>query len=72
MCASDGLFAVFAVGEKNVEALVAVVADKVIGWHAVILTESAPGGERCATGQGMGCQEGSYCKDASSKVICDG
>jgi hypothetical protein len=41
----DGLFAVLVVGEKNVEALVAAVADKVIGRHALILTELGSGVE---------------------------
>ena len=42
----DGLLAVFGVGEEDVEALIAVVADKVIGGHAPILTESGSGVER--------------------------
>jgi hypothetical protein len=37
--AFDRLFAVFGEGQEHVKALVAVVADKVIGWHGVILTE---------------------------------
>src|SRR3546814_11085639 len=44
--AGDFLFAVFVEGEENIEALVAVVADKIIGWHNLILTESRVGVER--------------------------
>src|SRR6185503_15965866 len=44
--ANDSLFAVFAEGEENVEALRAVVADKVIGGHIYILTESGADVER--------------------------
>ena len=35
----DGLLAVFGEGQEHVEAFVAVVTDKVIGWHEVILIE---------------------------------
>jgi hypothetical protein len=38
--AFDRLFAVFGEGQEHVKALVAVVADKVIGWHGDILTEN--------------------------------
>ena len=40
MGASDSLFAVFGEGKENFEALAAVVADKVIGGHILILLES--------------------------------
>src|SRR6266516_6910154 len=40
VCAGDGLFTVFAVGEEHVEALIAVIADEVVGGHDSILTES--------------------------------
>lgn len=46
MCASDSLFAIFIVGEENVETLIAIVADKVIVRHTPILTESGEAGER--------------------------
>ena len=39
-------FAIFAVGEEHVEALVAFVADKVISGHGYILTESRLGVQR--------------------------
>ena len=37
MGTGDSLLAVFGKGEENVEALVAVVADKIIGGHDLIL-----------------------------------
>lgn len=45
MRAVDGFLAVFAEGHEHVKALVAGVADKVIGWHESILTETSPGVE---------------------------
>ena len=42
-----GLLAVFAEGQEYVESFLAFVADKVIGRHSPILTESGPGEEGC-------------------------
>ena len=44
--AGDSLFTILAEGEKNVEALAAVITDKVISRHIPILTESGEGGEK--------------------------
>lgn len=40
MGAFDLLFVILGEGQEGVEALVAVVADKIVGWHEDILTES--------------------------------
>ena len=48
VCTFDGFLSIFGKGEECVKALVTVVADKVIGWHKVILTESSKDGERRA------------------------
>ena len=36
----DSLLAVFIVRKEHVEALATLIADKVVGWHTVILLES--------------------------------
>lgn len=45
MRTGDALFAIFAEGHEHVEALVTVVADKVISRHKAILAASGNGGE---------------------------
>ena len=46
MRALHSLLAIFAEGQEYIEALGAVVADKVVGGHKAIVTESGAGVER--------------------------